>query len=137
MATTTHPDVKESTGKTARTGQASRLETARTVVTDAVADAATTASTLAADASARIPGAASTTRAAFDDANRRIRASSDEMLRLGTALSFGVVVGMLVAGANRVLVAIALVPLTMFGLTMLERSGASDGAAGHDGPGGL
>jgi hypothetical protein len=35
---------------------------------------------------------------------------------------------MLVAGANRLLVAAAFVPLTMFGLTMLERSSARDTA---------
>jgi hypothetical protein len=128
MATTTQPPVKDSSGTKTRAGQASRLETARAAVTEAVADAATTAGSLAADASTRIPADASTTRAAFDDANRRIRASSDDMLRLGTTLSFGVVVGMLVAGANRLLVAAALVPLTMFGLTMLERSSARDTA---------
>jgi len=126
MATTTHPEVKVSSGTKPRPPQASRLENARTAVTGAVADAASTASSLAADASTRIPVAASTTRAAFDEANRRIRTSSDDMLRLGTTLSFGVVIGMLVAGANRLLVAVALVPLTMFGLTMLERSSARD-----------
>jgi hypothetical protein len=103
----------------------SRLETTRTVVTDAVADVATTASSIAADASARLPVAASTTRAAFEDANRRIHASSDEMLRLGTAVSFGFVAGLLIAGASRILVAMALVPLTMMGLTLLERSSAT------------
>ena len=138
MATTTRPEVKESTEKASRAGPASRLETARTVVTDAVADAAATAGSLAADASARIPAAASTTSAAFDEANRRIRASSDDMLRLGTALSFGVVVGLLIAGANRILVALALVPLTMFGLTMLERSSTADTTSRSAGvPGGL
>ena len=104
----------------------SRLEATRTVVADAVADVATTASSIAADASVRLPAAASTTRAAFDDANRRIHASSDEMLRLGTAVSFGFLVGLLIAGANRLLIAVALVPLTMIGLTMLERSSAMD-----------
>lgn len=121
MATTTRPEV------TKPTGHISRLETTRTVVADAVADVATTASSIAADASARLPVAASTTRAAFDDANRRIHASSDEMLRLGTAVSFGFLIGLLIAGANRLLVAMALVPLTMIGLTMLERSSAMDG----------
>ena len=101
------------------------LETTRTVVADAVSDVATTASAIAADASTRLPAAASTTRAAFDDANRRIHASSDEMLRIGTAVSFGFLAGLLIAGANRLLVAVALVPLTMIGLTMLERSSAA------------
>jgi hypothetical protein len=121
MATTTaRPEATKST-KTA-----SRLEATRTVVADTVADVATTASAIAADASTRLPAAASTTRAAFDDANRRIHASSDEMLRLGTAVSFGFLAGLLVAGANRLLVSVALVPLTMFGLTMLERSSDTD-----------
>ena len=120
MATTTRPEVTKSTA------QPSRLEATRTVVADAVADVATTASSIAADASARLPVAVATTRAAYDDANRRIHASSDEMLRLGTALSFGFLVGLLIAGANRLLVAVALVPLTMIGLTMLERSSAID-----------
>ena len=119
MATTTRPEPTKATRPT------SRLETTRTVVTDAVADVATTASSIAADASARLPVAASTTRAAFEDANRRIHASSDEMLRLGTAVSFGFVAGLLIAGANRILVAMALVPLTMMGLTLLERSSAT------------
>jgi hypothetical protein len=131
MATTT-PEVRKTTER------ASRLETARTVVTDAAAGAANTASSLATDASAKLPVAAATARAAFDDANRRIRASSDDMLRLGTAVSFGVVVGLLVAGANRILVAMALVPLTMFGLTMLERSSAGETTSRPAGvPGGL
>jgi hypothetical protein len=126
MATTTRPEVTKSTVQT------SRLEATRAVVADAVAEVATTASSIAADASVRLPAAASTTRAAFDDANRRIHASSDEMLRLGTAVSFGFLVGLLIASANRLLVAVALVPLTMIGLTMLERSSAMN-QSGTDG----
>jgi hypothetical protein len=122
MATTTRPEA------TTSTGQRSRLETTRTVVADAVADVATTASSIAADASVKLPVAATTARAAFDDANRRIHASSDDMLRLGTAVSFGFLMGLLIAGANRLLVAVALVPLSMIGLTLLERSSASDQA---------
>src|ERR671913_1658176 len=98
MAPTTQSEVTRSRGRP------SRLEATRTVV----ADVATTASSIAADASVKLPAAASTTRAAFDDANRRIHASSDEMLRLGTAVSFGFVAGLLIAGANRLLVAMAL-----------------------------
>ena len=43
------------------------------------------------------------------------------MLRLGTSLSFGFAVGLLIGGASRLLVAIALVPVAMMGLTLLER----------------
>ena len=75
-----------------------------------------------------------TTRAAYDDANRRIRSSSDEMLRLGSAVSFGLAVGLLVAGASRLLVAAAMVPVGMLGLAMLERwSGAKGRSAMQDG----
>lgn len=114
MATsTTTPSVEVK-----RTRGSSRIQAARVVI----ADAATTAASLAADATTRVPEAAATTRAAFDDANRRIQASSDEMLRLGTAISFGFATGLLVGGANRLLVGAAFVPVAMVGLTLLDRS---------------
>ena len=126
MATTT------STRSTATSAapRSNRMETARAVVSDA----ASTAGSLATEASARLPGAAATSRAAFDDANRRIRSSSDEMLRLGTAVSFGFAAGLLIAGASRLLVAAALLPVGMVGLVMLERwSGAAGPPAMQDG----
>jgi hypothetical protein len=123
MATTTSsPQVTE------KTQQASRLDAARGVFADATA----AAGSLASDASARLPDAAATTRAAFDDANQRIRTSSDEMLRLGTAVSFGLAVGLLVAGANRIVVAAALVPVGMMGLAMLDRWSGSSPSRGTD-----
>jgi hypothetical protein len=67
---------------------------------------------------------AATGRALAEDAMRRVRASSDEMLATGTALAFGVAVGMLLGGANRVLVAAALLPAGVLGLTLLDRSAA-------------
>lgn len=135
--TTTRSEVKEP-ARVKEPTQTSRIETARAVVAGAVADAAATAGSIATDASTRLPTAAATTRAAFDDANRRIRASSDEMLRLGTVVSFGFAVGLLIAGANRILVALALVPVGMIGLTMLERSSEKSRPSGSGGaPGGL
>ena len=113
MATTTSTRSTESSN--AR--RSSRIATARAVVSDAAA----TAGSVATEASARLPGAAATTRAAYDDANRRIRASSDEMLRLGSAVSFGLAAGLLIAGASRLLVAAAMLPVGMLGLAMLER----------------
>jgi hypothetical protein len=119
---------------TKETGQETRLDAARGVV----ADAAAAAGSLATDARTRLPGAAVTARAAFDDANLRIRASSDEMLRLGTTISFGLAVGLLIAGASRILVAAALVPVGMMGLAMLERwSGSSRDTDRSGVPGGL
>lgn len=135
MATTTsRPEVAEKPAKvTEDTTRPSRLGAAM----DAVSDAAAAAASLATDASTRLPGVASTARATFDDANLRIRASSDEMLRLGTAVSFGLAAGLLLAGANRILVAAAMVPVGMMGLAMLERwSGSSRSTASSRVPSG-
>jgi len=71
---------------------------------------------------AKLPDAVATTRSAIEDANRQMRAGSDEMLALGTALSFGFAMGLLVGAAPRLLVAAALLPAAMMGLTMLDRS---------------
>ncbi len=77
------------------------------------------------------------TRAAFDDANRRIRAGSDGGLTIGTAVTFGLAVGLLVGGAARPPVAVALIPAGMMGLTLLDRSsrqpaaGRADATAGR------
>ena len=61
-------------------------------------------------------------RLAFEDANRRIQASTDETLTVGTAVSFGLAVGLLLGGASRILVAAALIPVAMMGLTLLDRA---------------
>jgi hypothetical protein len=91
----------------------------------AVSDAAGTIKGVANDAVGRLPDVAATTRSAIEDANRQMRAGSDEMLAVGTILSFGFGMGLLVGGAARVLVAAALVPAAMMGLTMLDRSSRS------------
>ncbi len=71
---------------------------------------------------ARLPDAAAQTRAAVDQAARSIESGSDEMLTAGTTLSLGVAIGMLVGGAPRILVALALIPAAAMGLTILERN---------------
>jgi hypothetical protein len=115
------------------TGRPTRLETMAVAVSDA-ADAVIGATN---NAASRLPDMAATTRATFEDASRRIQAGSDEMVAVGTAASFGLAVGLLIGGASRILVAAALVPLAMMGLTMLDRSSASRAAArGLPGPGG-
>lgn len=72
---------------------------------------------------ARLPEAAAQTRAAVDQAARRIETGSDEMLTAGTTLSLGVAIGMLVGGAPRILVALALIPAAAMGMTLLDRNG--------------
>ena len=112
MATTT---ARASADETTRT------PSRRTTATAAVSDAAGTVRAVAGDAAERLPVMAATGRSAFEDANRRIAASSDEMVRLGTAVSFGFAVGLLVGGANRIIVGAAFVPVCMLGLALLDR----------------
>jgi len=76
---------------------------------------------------ARLPDAAAQTRAAVDEAARRIETGSDEMLTAGTTLSLGLAIGMLVGGAPRILVALALIPAAAMGLTILDRNSRNSG----------
>jgi hypothetical protein len=110
-ASTTTAPLEETATKTGGDGKAAT-----------VSDAAGTVRGVAGDAVARLPEVAATTRSAFEDANRQIRAGSDEMLTIGSVLSFGFAIGLLVGGANRLLVAAALIPTAMMGLTLLDRS---------------
>ncbi len=105
--TTTRPNSeKESTAKDI-------AATTRDVATE-VADRANAVA-------ARLPEAAATTRGAVEEAARRMEAGSDEMLAVGASLSLGLAIGMLVGGANRILVALALIPATAMGFTLLDR----------------
>ena len=110
--------INGTTGKTTGTAD----ETSRTAaVGDAVAEAAGTVRGAAGDAVARLPEVASTTRSAIEDANRQMRAGSDEMLSVGSVLSFGFAMGLLIGGASRLLVAVALIPAAAMGLTLMDR----------------
>ena len=63
------------------------------------------------------------TRHAIEDANRQMQSGSDEMLAMGTALTFGMAIGMLFGGAPRLLVAGALVPAAAMVITLFTRAG--------------
>jgi hypothetical protein len=95
----------------------------------AVADAAGTVREAAVNvkdvATTRLPEVAATTRTAIEDANRQMQSGSDEMLAMGSALSFGLAAGMLIGGAPRLFVASALLPAIAMVLTLLNRSGWS------------
>jgi hypothetical protein len=105
-----------------------RSEASRSTA-DAVSDAAGTvreAAITARDVAAtKLPEVTATTRSAIEDANRQMQSSSDEMLAMGGALSFGMAIGMLVGSAPRLFVAAALVPAVAMILTLLNRSGWS------------
>jgi hypothetical protein len=74
-------------------------------------------------AAQRLPEAASATSVQLEKANAMIRNESDEVLVVGTSLSLGMAIGLLLGGANRILVILALVPATAMGLTLFDRHG--------------
>lgn len=116
MATT------RTTNGTTRKTASSPDDTSRTAaVGEAVADAAGSVRGAAGDAVSRLPEVAATTRSAIEDANRQMRAGSDEMLSIGSVLSFGFAMGLLIGGASRLLVAISLIPAAAMGLTLMDR----------------
>jgi len=100
-------------------------EETRSGIGTAVADAAGTIRSAATDAAVRLPEVASATRSALVEVDRQVEAGSDEMLTVGTALSFGMATGLLVGGANRLLVLAAFLPAAVLGLRLLDRSSTS------------
>ena len=92
------------------------------VMGEAVSTAAGSAAAAASGAASQLPGMAGSARTVLLDTNRRIRTGSDEILIVGGALSFGFALGLLFGGANRLLVAVAMVPAASMGLTILERA---------------
>lgn len=117
MATT---ERAQDTGtKTGSTADQDPLATAQEVAGQAAAGVRTVADEIA----QRLPEAAATTRVAVEDAARWMEAGSDEMLTAGTTLSLGLAIGLLVGGANRLLVALALVPAAAMGMTLIDRRG--------------
>ena len=108
-STTAHADSTTDSGRTAALG-------------GAVSDAAVTVRDVAAETAARLPDAAATARSAIEDANRQMRGGSDEMLTVGSALSFGLAAGLLIGGAPRVIVVGAFIPAVAMVLTMFNRA---------------
>jgi len=129
MTTKSEYETKSSGGSaSSSTIGAGSTETSKpAAVGGVVSDAAETVREAAANvkdvATTRIPEVTATTRSAIEDANRQMQSSSDEMLAMGGALSFGLAVGMLIGGAPRLLIAGTLVPAIAMVLTLLNRSG--------------
>jgi hypothetical protein len=69
----------------------------------------------------RLPGAAASTRDAVSGAQQQMGAMSDEMLTGGALLSLGVALGLLLANASRLFVALALLPTAAMGATLIDR----------------
>jgi hypothetical protein len=109
--TTDRPTDRRPTAKNPDDGIAG---TARHVA-DSVAGAA-------GDVTARIPEVAQGTRDALTEANRMVHGGSDQTLKLVGAAAIGFAVGLLIGGANRLLVVLSLVPAALIGATLLERT---------------
>jgi hypothetical protein len=90
-------------------------------VTDRARQVADTVAGAAGELTTRLPEAANTTREAFDEANRMVRSGSDQTLQVVGALSVGFAAGLLIGGANRLLVTAALVPAALIGANYIER----------------
>ena len=122
---------------TSSTTRSSSPETGRTAaIGGAVSDAAVGVKGAAEQVAAKLPEVAATTRTAIEDANSQMRQGSDEMLAMGSALSFGLASGLLIGGAPRLLVAGALLPAAMMAVTLLERSGRTRRTTGRSLQGG-
>jgi hypothetical protein len=97
------------------TGAAEDLtQTARSVA-DTVAGAA-------GEVSARLPEVAQSTREALAETNRLVRQGSDQSLKVLGAASVGLATGLLIGGANRLLVVAAMLPAALIGATLVERA---------------
>jgi hypothetical protein len=115
--TTTQDRTRPAADETTETGRR-RIA----VMGDAVQGAAGSAATAAGDVASQLPIVAANARTMLVEANRQVRTGSDEILIVGGALSFGFAMGLLFGGANRLLVAGAMLPAATMGLTILERA---------------
>jgi hypothetical protein len=68
-----------------------------------------------------VPEVARASRAAATDMLHAIESGSDERVSAGVTFSLGLAIGMLVGGAPRLLIALALVPLAAMGMVLADR----------------
>jgi ABC-type transporter Mla subunit MlaD len=98
---------------------------ARDRIATTAQQAADTVAGVAGEMTARLPEAANSTKEALAEANRMVRSGSDETLKIVGALSLGFGGGLLVGGANRLLVIVALAPAVFVGSALIERMNAA------------
>ncbi len=80
------------------------------------------------DVAEQLPAMAAMTRDTMGQATDVMEASSSETLMAGATLSLGLALGLLIGGANRVLVVLALLPAAAMGATLLDRQARTGGA---------
>ena len=71
--------------------------------------------------SQQVPEVARASRTAVDDMFRAIETGSDERVSAGVTLSLGLAIGMLLGGAPRLLILVALAPVAAMGLVLQDR----------------
>lgn len=83
--------------------------------------------------SSQVPQVARASRGAIDDLYRMIDTSSDERVTAGVTLSLGLAIGMLLGGANRLLIALSLIPVAITGFVMADRRGTGSSRTSRSG----
>ncbi|HEX2626568.1 MAG TPA: hypothetical protein VHL56_06650 [Candidatus Limnocylindrales bacterium] len=83
--------------------------------------------------SQQVPQVARASRGAIDDLYRMIDTSSDERVTAGVTLSLGLAIGMLLGGANRLLIALSLIPVAITGFVMADRRGTGSSRTSRSG----
>lgn len=77
-----------------------------------------------------MPDMARASRSAVDDMFKAIESGSDERVTAGVTLSLGMAIGMLLGGAPRLLIALALAPVAAMGLVLADRRARATRATG-------
>jgi len=88
---------------------------------DTARDAAGSLAEAAGELEERLAGVAEMTEAGVRAANDSLRERSDASLGLFGSFSIGLAAGLLLGGANRLLIAVALIPAALVGGILLER----------------
>jgi hypothetical protein len=99
--------------------QTSTNETTRRTTT--VQTAAEDARTALRDLGHAMPDMARTSRGLMAGAMRAIERGSDDRLSFGGALSLGLAIGLLIGGAPRLLIVMALAPAAAIGMQIVDR----------------
>ncbi|HEU4673184.1 MAG TPA: hypothetical protein VFS32_09820 [Candidatus Limnocylindrales bacterium] len=84
-------------------------------------DLGSRASDLASQAPAAMNSAVESAAGMLNESTAAMQASPDEVLAIGTALSTGIAIGLIIGGAPRLLIGAALIPSAAMGFTLMSR----------------
>jgi hypothetical protein len=114
-----------STSTTSKTGNGADTSAGREAVQTAVAQVRGAVD----EVGRQLPEVARMSRVAANDLYRSVASGTDERVSAGVTLSLGLAIGMLLGGANRLLIALALAPVAIMGLAIAERRSKGNRAA--------